>query len=50
MSFTKIREVISPEVLKDLYPLSAEATAVKTARDEEMKKITGPLGGIPGIF
>ena len=39
MSFTKIREVISPEVLKDLYPLSAEATAVKAARDEEMKKI-----------
>ena len=39
MSFTKIREVISPEVLKDLYPLSAEGTVVKTARDEEMKKI-----------
>ncbi len=39
MSFTRIREVISPEVLKDLYPLSAEAAAVKAARDEEMKKI-----------
>ena len=31
MSFTKIREVISPEVLKDLYPLSAEAAAYKEA-------------------
>lgn len=39
MSFTRIREVISPEVLKDLYPLSAEGTAIKTFRDEEMKKI-----------
>lgn len=39
MSFTRIREVISPEVLKDLYPLSAEGTAVKAERDAEMKKI-----------
>ncbi len=39
MSFTRIREVISPEVLKDLYPLSTEAATVKTARDEELKKI-----------
>lgn len=39
MSFTRIREVISPEVLKDLYPLSAEGAAIKASRDEEMKRI-----------
>ncbi|MDD5899760.1 MAG: 3-deoxy-7-phosphoheptulonate synthase [Lachnospiraceae bacterium] len=39
MSFTRIREVISPEVLKDLYPLSAEGISVKAARDTEMKRI-----------
>lgn len=39
MSFTRIREVISPEVLKDLYPLSAEGLSVKQERDIQMKDI-----------
>lgn len=47
MSFTRIREVISPEVLKDLYPLSTEAAAVKAARDEELKKI---IAGVSDKF
>ncbi|MGN1084943.1 MAG: 3-deoxy-7-phosphoheptulonate synthase, partial [Lachnospiraceae bacterium] len=39
MSFTRIRQVISPEELKDLYPLSREAAQVKADRDAEMKRI-----------
>lgn len=39
MSFTRIRQVISPEELKDLYPLSKEAAKAKTDRDAELKKI-----------
>ncbi len=39
MSFTRIREVISPEELKDLYPLSKEAAKAKADRDAEMKRI-----------
>ena len=39
MSFRTIRRVISPEELKEMFPLSKEAAAVKAARDIEIKKI-----------
>ena len=39
MSFRTIRRVISPEELKEMFPLSKEVAAVKAARDIEIKKI-----------
>lgn len=39
MSFKQIRQVISPEELKDQFPLSKEAAQVKAERDAEIKRI-----------
>lgn len=39
MSFRQIRQVISPEELKEMFPLSKEATEVKIERDAEIKRI-----------
>ncbi len=42
MSFTYVKEVISPEVLKELYPLTEEQKKLKEKRDKEvMDIITG---------
>ena len=42
MSFTYVKEVISPEVLKELYPLTKEQKKLKDNRDKEvMDIITG---------
>ena len=42
MSFTYVKEVISPEVLKELYPLTEEQKKLKDKRDKEvMDIITG---------
>lgn len=39
MSFQVIKQVMSPEELKDRFPLSLELTAKKKQRDEEIKKV-----------
>ncbi len=39
MSFNYIREIISPEELKDKYPLTKEMVELKAKRDEEIKKV-----------
>ncbi|MBO6108267.1 MAG: 3-deoxy-7-phosphoheptulonate synthase [Eubacterium sp.] len=39
MSFTYVKEVISPDVLKELYPLSAEQKKIKEKRDREVVDI-----------
>ncbi|MBR0118566.1 MAG: 3-deoxy-7-phosphoheptulonate synthase [Eubacterium sp.] len=39
MSFTYVKEVISPEVLKELYPLTEEQKKLKEKRDKEVMDI-----------
>ena len=39
MSFQVIKQVMSPEELKDRFPLSLELTAKKKQRDEEIRKV-----------
>ena len=39
MSFTYVKEVISPDVLKELYPLSPEQKKKKEERDKEVQDI-----------
>ena len=39
MSFTYVKEVISPEVLKELYPLTEEQKKLKKIRDQEITDI-----------
>lgn len=39
MGFTYIKEIMSPREIKDAYPLSDRAKAVKKERDEEIAKV-----------